>query len=336
MTAGVRDRARPAALMFPGQGAQHQGMATGLYRSERVFADAMDSVFALLGAEGERVRADWLSDEPAIGIDDVRRAQPLLFAVGYALGRLLYSRGVRPTAMLGHSAGELVAATLAGVFELRDAVALVGGRVRHAATMPSGGMLAVAAAPDDLRPYLDDELVAIAAVNAPRQTMLAGPTAPLRAVEARLRADGVIVREVPSTSPFHSPVMAPVAAATERALGRARLRAPRLPVYSAYTGEVLGEQQARDPGFWARQVTDTVYFGPALDRLLADRDVLLVEAGPGQTLAAFARRHRAVREQRSAVVPLLPAQPGGPETDLRSVLDALDRVHAPATRAGTR
>lgn len=332
MTAGAQgDRTgtrRPVTLLFPGQGAQHGGMAAGLYRTEPVFTDAMDNVFALLGAEGERLRADWLGDDPMIGIDDVRRAQPLLFAVDFALGRLLLDRGVRPAAMLGHSAGELVAATLAGVFELPDAVVLVRDRVRHAVTLPAGGMLAVAAAAADLRPYLQDERVAVAAVNTRRQTMIAGPTAPLSEVETRLRADGVTVCEVPSTRPFHSPVMAPVVSATERAIARVRLRAPHLPVYSGYTGDVLTAAEAHDPAFWARQVTDTVYFGPALDRLLAAQSVVLVETGPGQTLTAFARRHRAVGAGHSAVVPLLPVRPQGPDADLRSVLDALERIRA--------
>ncbi|GGU72390.1 acyltransferase domain-containing protein [Lentzea flava] len=294
------------ALMFPGQGSQHVRMAAGLHGREPVFTSVMDEVLALFGDDGEAVREDWLAGND---IDHVSRAQPLLFAVDYALGRTVLGWGVTPVAMVGHSAGEVVAATLAGVFTLEEAVSLVHGRVRSAAPIPSGGMLAVAASEADMVPYLVDD-VAIAAVNAPKQTMLAGSDAPLAAVRARLEADEFTVRTVPATTPFHCPAMAP---AVEEALREfsATPRPPRITVYSGYTAKELTEADATSPVFWARQLADTVYFGPALTELLAAHDVTLVEAGPGQTLTAFARRTKAVRTGASSVLPLLPPGPGG-------------------------
>ncbi|GAA2413898.1 hypothetical protein GCM10010420_49340 [Streptomyces glaucosporus] len=322
-------RPRPVALLFPGQGSQHAAMAAGLYGREPVFTAAMDAVLDLFGEDGPDVRADWLADgttrTPLIGIDDVRRAQPLLFAVDYALGRLVLGWGIRPAAFLGHSAGELVAAVFAGVVSLPDAVGMMRERVRHAVRIPPGGMLAVAASEETLRPYLRDD-VAVAAVNAAQQTMLAGSSEPLAAVEAALRADGHTVVTVPATSPFHCPAMAPASEAVERAYRGIRLSPPSLPLYSGYTGGMLGPDDAVRPDFWARQLTDTVWFRPALDELLAADDMLLVEAGPRQTLTAFARRHQAVRLKASAVVPMLPARPGTPEDDRRSVLAAAARL----------
>ncbi|MFP8944229.1 acyltransferase domain-containing protein [Streptomyces fenghuangensis] len=322
-------RPRPVALLFPGQGSQHTAMAAGLYGREPVFTAAMDAVLDLFGEDGEDVRADWLADgttrAPGIGIDDVRRAQPLLFAVDYALGRTVLGWGVRPTAFLGHSAGELVAAVFTGVVSLPDAVGMMRERVRYAVEIPPGGMLAVGASEEELRPYLRGD-VAIAAVNAGRQTMLAGSCEPLGEVEAALRADGHTVVAVPATSPFHCPAMAPASEAVERAYRAVRLSPPALPLYSGYTGGPLSPEDALRPDFWARQLTDTVYFRPALDELLAADDMLLIEAGPRQTLTAFARRHQAVRLKASAVVPMLPARPGGPGEDRRSVLTAAARL----------
>ncbi|MCI0383405.1 acyltransferase domain-containing protein [Streptomyces sp. CNQ085] len=322
-------RPRPVALLFPGQGSQHTAMAAGLYGREPVFTAAMDAVLDLFGEDHEDIRADWLADgatrTPKIGIDDVRRAQPLLFAVDYALGRTVLGWGVRPTAFLGHSAGELVAAVFTGVVSLPDAVGMMRERVRYAVEIPPGGMLAVGASEEELRPYLCGD-VAIAAVNAGRQTMLAGSREPLGEVEAALRADGHTVVAVPATSPFHCPAMAPASEAVERAYRGVRLRPPALPLYSGYTGGPLSPDDALRPDFWARQLTDTVYFRPALDELLAADDMLLIEAGPRQTLTAFARRHQAVRLKASAVVPMLPARPGGPEEDRRSVLTAAARL----------
>ncbi|NGO43900.1 acyltransferase domain-containing protein [Streptomyces sp. YC419] len=301
-------------------------MAAGLYRREPVFTAAVDAVLAHLGEDGRRIRDDWLNPgAPRIPVDDVRRAQPLLFAVDYALGRLVLSWGVRPVALLGHSAGELVAATLAGVVSLPDAIAMVMSRVREAVKMPAGGMLAVAASEDQVRPYLDADVV-VAAVNTAQQVMLAGAAAPLAAVESRLRADGFTVVTVPATSPFHSPAMAPASDAVEADYRRIPLRDARLPLYSGYTGALLRPEEALSPRFWARQITDTVHFRTALEELLAIEDVLLVEAGPRQTLTAFARRHRAVRLGASAAVPLLPARRGTAEADRQSVLTAAARL----------
>ncbi|MEU8710118.1 acyltransferase domain-containing protein [Streptomyces sp. NPDC048565] len=319
-------RPRPVALLFPGQGSQHAGMAAGLYRTEPVFTAAVDAALSHMGGEGPRIRADWLDPARAsIGIDDVRRAQPLLFAIDYALGRLVLSWGVRPTAFLGHSAGELVAATFAGVVSLRDAARMVQARVREAVKIPAGGMLAVAASEEQLLPYLTED-VGIAAVNANQQVMLAGSKGPLTEVAARLRADGHTVVTVPATSPFHSPAMAPASDAVEVAYRDIPLRAPRLPLYSGYTGTLMSPDEARSPRFWARQITDTVYFRNALDELLAADDVLLIEAGPRQTLTAFARRHRSIRLGAGAVTPLLPARAGTPEADRQSVLTAAARI----------
>src|SRR5581483_2935599 len=120
---------RPVALLLPGQGAQHQGMGVGLYEREPAFTDAIDDFFVLLGREGAAIRADWLSSNPRVAVDEAIRAQPLLFGIGYAMGRMLQSWGVEPSVLLGHSAGEYVAAALAGVVSLEDAAALLLSRV---------------------------------------------------------------------------------------------------------------------------------------------------------------------------------------------------------------
>ena len=290
------------ALMFPGQGSQYPRMAASLYGVEPVFTSVIDEVFELFGEVGSVACEDWLA---GADIDHVSRAQPLLFAVDYALGRTVLSWGVSPVALVGHSAGEVVAATLADVFTLEEAVSLVRDRVVSAVPIPSGGMLAVAGSEAELVPYLEGD-VAIAAVNSARQTMLAGSDAPLASVRARLEADEYIVVTVPATTPFHSPAMQP---AVDEALAKwtASPRPPRMPVYSGYTGQLMTAEDAVSPRFWARQLTDAVYFGPALNDLLAMYDVLLVEAGPGQTLTSFARRTKAVRHGASAVLPLLDA-----------------------------
>ncbi|MGP3949181.1 acyltransferase domain-containing protein [Streptomyces sp. 7N604] len=318
---------RSVVLMFPGTGAQHVQMAAGLYGHEPVFTDAVDSVLRCLGPEGEAVRADWLAQVPAEPMDADVRSAPLLFAVDYALGRLVENWGVRPAAYLGHSMGEFAAAVLAGVFGLGDAVRLLWERVQMQESTPAGGMLAVAAAPDELSAYLGDGVV-VGAVNAPRHTVLSGPEAALGAAERRLVEDGRTCRRLASRTPYHSPALAPLVPQTEALIGALRPARPRIPLYSAYTTRLLSEEEAVSPAFWAVQPTAPVLFWPTLEQVLRDGDRLLVEAGPSQSLAVLARGHEAVRTGRSAVVSTLPPRAMGPEADRRSVSAARERLLA--------
>ncbi|GGV64864.1 hypothetical protein GCM10010277_71710 [Streptomyces longisporoflavus] len=316
---------RGVALLFPGQGAQQPLMSAGLYRAHQPFRRLMDEAFEVWGAEGAALRADWLSDSPAVDLDGVRRAQPLLFAVDWALGRMVLDWGVRPAALLGHSVGEVAAATLAGVFTLEEAAGLMAERVAHIESAPAGGMLAVHAAAADMAPYLHADVV-VGAVNAPRQVILAGSEAPLAASEARLRAAGFTCRRTRALSPFHSPALAPAAEAALPSLARLPLRAPRLPVVSAYTAGPLTPAEAADPRFWAGQPAAPVLFGPALDTLLCTGELLLLEAGPGQGLTALAKRHPAVGTGRSAALGLLPARARGDASDLHTLRKAVERL----------
>jgi acyl transferase domain-containing protein len=330
MARGEHDAAvktRAVALLFPGQGAQYQRMAAGLYDHEPVFTDAMNAVFAEMGAEGARLRADWLAAEPLVPLEHVTRSQPLLFAVNHALGRVALSWNVKPAAMLGHSIGEVAAATVAGVLDLSSAVHLVIDRVKRLAKGPAGGMLAVAATARELEPYLRDQVV-VGAINAPRQTVLAGPRVALGEVEQALRSGGFVCRRTPSSSPFHSPALAPAAGGAEALIATLPVSDPSTVLYSAYTTAPLSMAEFRSITYWARQPVEPVLFWPTLDRLLGSGDFLLVEVGPGQGLTQIARRHSAVQRGNSKVVAMLPAGPGAPENDQASLLAAKATIRA--------
>ncbi|GAA2676989.1 acyltransferase domain-containing protein [Actinoplanes palleronii] len=306
---------RPIALLMAGQGAQHHGMAVELYGREPVFSAVMDEFFELMGAPGRRLRTDWLADRPAVSLDDAGTAQPLLFAIGYALGRALHARGCPPVALLGHSVGELAAAALAGVLDLPGAAAVMLARSVVMATAPPGGLLAVSATPAELAPYLgvagEPGSVVIGARNAPRQTVLAGPEPRLSDVERELRAAGLVSRRVGARQPFHCPAVADQARAFATAFEALPLGSPAVPIWSTRTGRVVDREQAGRPEFWAGQLSAPVLFWPALDALLTGGDYTLVDAGPGQGLSMLARRHPAVRAGRSTVVPLLPRGASG-------------------------
>lgn len=315
--------ARPVVLMLPGQGAQYARMGAGLHGTEPAFTAALDGLFeayATAGGDAERLRAVWLADDPAGPIHESAYAQPLLFAVGYALGEALRAYGIAPYALLGHSVGEFAAAGLAGVFDTAAAGRLLARRGEAFAAIGPGGMLAVAASARELAPYTGPEVV-VGAVNGPRQSVLAGARGPLAEAASRLRKDGLVCRAVAGDLPFHSPAAAAGARVWREAFADVELKAPRVRIRSTATGLPVRDDEAVRAEFWADQIAAPVLFWPALDALLSTGGFTLVEAGPGQQLGGWAKRHRAVRTGASTTLPLLPAQPGPADRD-RAVFDA--------------
>ncbi|WP_431873287.1 SDR family NAD(P)-dependent oxidoreductase [Amycolatopsis sacchari] len=297
----------PVVFVFPGQGAQYARMAAELYGRQRVFTEAVDECLDELSRRGADLWPVWLDGE---ALDETATTQPLLFAVEYALARQWIAWGITPAAVLGHSVGELVAATVAGVFGLADAARLVVARGRAMQRCQRGGMLVTAASRDAL-PELPPGVV-VAAVNSADQTVLAGPPEALAAI------DGVPTRVLRTSHAFHSPAMAPAVTEFEKAFSGVTPRPPRLPLYSAATGKLLADEEAADPAFWARQLVEPVLFADAVNTAIAGSGGILLEVGPGTGLGSVLRRHPAVVGGKWRVVSSLPK---GPEE--RALLGAL-------------
>ncbi|MFE2414308.1 acyltransferase domain-containing protein [Kitasatospora sp. NPDC059408] len=325
----------PVVMLFPGQGAQQPGMGVGLYHAHPGFRGRMDEVLELWSTHGFDLRAGWLAGERGPAADGPRVAQPLLFALNWAVGRTVLDAGVRPAALLGHSVGEVAAAALAGVFEPSDAVAVMADRIGRLDGTPPGGMLAVQASPAEVARYTTDEVV-VGAVNAPRQVLLAGPEAGLRAVEDALRAAGFTARRARALNPFHSPVLTDAALGSVEFLATVPIRPPRLPLHSGYEPGPLSRERALDVRYWALQPARPVLFGPALDAVLAEGAAVLAEAGPGQGLTTLARRHPGVVRGGSRAVGLLPARPGEPDVERavfeRALADLVEPAAGPVSR----
>jgi acyl transferase domain-containing protein len=317
--------ARPIAFLFPGQGSQHPGMAEALYRHEPAFAavidraceylratlalDLRDLLFATGGAEGAAAR-----------LAQTRYTQPALFALEYALAMLWQSWGIRPQAMLGHSIGEYVAACIAGVFTLEDALEVVAERGRLMQSLPGGAMLAVAAEATVLADGIGPDL-AIAADNGPGQCVLSGPRAAIEVTAASLAARGHPVKRLVTSHAFHSPMMDPLLEAFEARIGAVARQAPSIPFVSNVTGTWITAEQARSPAYWARHLRETVRFRGGLDTLLEAPRRVLLEVGPGRVLQGIARAHPG-RAPDQLVLGSLPAEGAGTDAHA-SVLEAL-------------
>ncbi|MBS1694729.1 MAG: acyltransferase domain-containing protein [Actinobacteria bacterium] len=279
-----------AAFLFPGQGAQHAGMAKGLYQSEPVFAQHFDQcVDGFSATMGIDLRAE-VFDSTGSHLERTDLAQPALFAVEYALAKLTESYGVVPVALAGHSIGEYAAATLAGVFDLESAIKAVSVRARLMHEAPAGVMVAVALGPDAIAEHLSAD-VDLAAVNDPANCVIAGSAQSIRAFQSRLAEHGIAARRIRTSHAFHSSAMDPVLDEFTAFLSGLTLRAPRTPLLSNVTGTWMSDAQATDPATWARQIRATVRFADELDALLGEPHRALVEVGPGSTLTASAVRH---------------------------------------------
>ena len=303
--AGIKPGSGQAAFLFPGQGSQHVGMARGLYDTEAEFRDVFDRCATGFAGELDIDLVAEVFDGASLESTDL--AQPALFAVEYALARLVMSYGVTPTALAGHSIGELVAATVAGVFDLDTAIKVVAMRARLMHAAPAGAMVAVAAGHDDIAAHLTD-LVDLAAINEFGSCVLAGPEQAIRDVTNSLAAAGIVARRVRTSHGFHSQAMDSVLAPFTEFLSTMTLRPPQIPMLSNLTGTWMTDEEATDPSRWARHIRSTVRFADELRTLLEDSQRVLIEVGPGGSLSGSAVRvpgwsesHRAIRLMRHPV-----------------------------------
>jgi acyl transferase domain-containing protein len=305
-TSFSRATGRPVVFMFPGQGAQYPGMTRGLYEGEPSFRKDVDACAErLLGPLGLDLRQVLFPDAARAGAaeDELRRTaltQPALFVVEYALARLWMSWGTIPEAMIGHSIGEYVAAHLAGVLSLEDALALVAERGRLMQSLPPGAMLAVSLPPAELAALVHEPL-SIAAVNAPRLCVVSGPEAEVGAFEESLRGRDVFTARLNTSHAFHSAMMDPILDAFRQRVAATKLSAPRIPYVSNLTGTWIEASQATDAGYWADHLRHTVRFSDGVATLWSEPERILLEVGPGNALSNLARQQPAAGTERVAL-----------------------------------
>ncbi|MCB9730335.1 MAG: amino acid adenylation domain-containing protein [Deltaproteobacteria bacterium] len=312
------EQAPEIVYMLPGQGSQSPGMARAIYDEEPLFRQTLDACaeiararggIDLLGAMYPPEGAD--AAEAAEALRDTSLTQPAIFAVELGLARLWTSWGVRADALVGHSVGEFVAACVAGVMEVEDALGLVLERGRLMSGLPRGGMMSVRASAEALVPLLGPEL-ALACENAPELSVVAGPDAALQALAGELGAAGIAARPLHTSHAFHSAMMDPVVEPLRALAARVRLSPPRIPIASTVTGTWLSDAEATDPGYWAAQARATVRFSAALRTACRDASPrLLLEVGPRVTTTTFARQTRAALGPTTIVASLDTDAAGG-------------------------
>ncbi|MGS0897472.1 acyltransferase domain-containing protein [Burkholderia stagnalis] len=300
----------PVVFMFPGQGVQYAGMAKDLYDAEPAFARELDACLALfrdlhaLDLRAVLFPAPADAERASVAINETDVAQPAIFSVEYALATYLIGLGIAPTAMVGHSIGEYVAACLAGVFSLEDAVRLVGERGKLMARSPAGAMLAVHDSEAAIRPLLGEDLW-IAAVNSPASCSVSGAPDAIERLEAALRERAIDCSRLRVSRAFHSGLLDGVSAEFRACVERVPLRAPAIRFASNVTGEWITNEAATDPGYWVSHLLGAVRFADCARTIANDGDGVWIEVGPGRTLANLVKYGLAPNDAR-CIVPTLP------------------------------
>lgn len=323
----VDDTPAEIVFLFPGQGSQYLNMGRELYENEPIYRQAIDECADLLKPYLPTDIRQVLypeSSTPAAEerLKNTRYTQPALFATEYALARLWMSWGIDPAILCGHSIGEFVAAHLAGVFSLSDALLLVATRGRMVSELPRGSMLSVRLSADAVRGLMPAGL-SLAAINTRHLAVVAGPDEDI-ADFARLLDEREIPNRVLVTShAFHSVMMDPILADFRNVVAQVALHRPRKPIVSTVSGTWLTDAQATDPQYWADHVRLTVRFADALDTVIEQHKPLLLEVGPGNVAATLARQQAGARSV--TVLASLENRQTAP-TDYRSVLKTLGQL----------
>jgi len=317
---------RQVIFMFPGQGVQYNKMAVQLYQTHASFRNTVDNCFDLIDFSlSSRLKNIFLeSAEHENLIDQTQYTQPLLFIVEYSLAVYLIELGISPWAMIGHSIGEYVAATIAGVFELNTALELVILRGQLMANTSSGAMLAVAQSEQELIKILPAEL-SLAAINTENGCVVSGDTELVELFAKKCEQLSIKSKQLKTSHGYHSSLMDPVLDEFSAAVVSKQLNTPSIPYISNLTANWISAEQLEDENYWSKHLRQGVRFSNGLTTLLEKEDLLFIEVGPGQTLSTFVRQHKA-NKGNNVVITMLPKK-SGDTSELQCITSAVARLH---------
>ena len=298
---------RPVVFMFPGQGSQYVNMARDLYENIQSFKRDIDECSKIVN---ELIDVDILdiiyphkgNEENAEKlIKQTQYTQIVLFIIEYSIAKLFIKIGVNPSSMIGHSIGEYVAACIAQVFTLEEALKLVVLRGSLMSEVPTGKMLSVNIERDELEEIISDYNVSVAAINSPTLQVISGESIVIEKVKKVLDERNIKNNILHTSHAFHSFMMEPILPKFIKCIEKFNLKAPSIPFISNYTGKLILDEEATDPMYWANHLRNTVKFSDGIKELLKNEDNIFLELGPGHVLSILTRNNIESNKKRCIV-----------------------------------
>jgi acyl transferase domain-containing protein/acyl carrier protein len=321
---------RSIVFMFPGVGDQYINMAKDIYSSEQIFRRHVDyccdfikqkmnvDLRRIMFSEEEKYRrksgpahgrnfkslmtADMhQDDELTLKLGQTINVQPVIFVIEYALAQLWMHWGIKPAAMIGYSVGEYVAACLAGVMSVEDALMLVYKRAELIQQSSEGSMLAIPLPEEELQGLLPDG-ISIAIINSPMMCIVSGPLESISLFRETLEQREIPYKQIPAVHPFHSPALEPIRDQFIEFMGNIKFNSPSIPYISNVTGDWITSDQAADPGYWMEHTVKTVRFADGIGELLKSAGRIFLEVGPGQALGSFVMQHAKLEKNNNQYI----------------------------------
>lgn len=283
---------REAVFMFAGGGSQHVNMGKSLYADEPVYRQSVDNCLELIEEFIDfDIRSAMFPENMSDEVDLARPSVglPALFITQYAQAQLWMSWGVPIDAMIGHSMGENTAATLSGVFSLKDALGLVALRGKLFETVDRGGMISVSTSADALSNMVNELDVDIAAINAPELCVASGSREKLDRLQQLLTEAEIEFQPIHIDVAAHSRMLESILEPFRDYLASIALNKPEIDFISNLTGNWIKPEEAIDPGYWVDHLRHTVRFEQGLSTLISAQKYVFLEVGPGKTLSSLAR-----------------------------------------------